>query len=61
MATQGQRTGNRLTRRTELGPVVNTFPARRFPIQGEIKKLGDELDAFNAAIEGRIEVVKKFC
>jgi hypothetical protein len=50
MATQGRRTGNRLTTRTEQGPVVNKFPARRFPIQGEIQKLEDELDAFNERI-----------
>jgi hypothetical protein len=50
MATQGQRTGNRLTTRTEQGPVVNKFPARRFPIQHEIKNLEDALNAFNERI-----------
>ena len=50
MATRGQRTGNRLTIRTEQGPVVNKFPARRFPIQDEIKNLEDALNAFNERI-----------
>ena len=50
MATRGQRTGNRLTIRTEQGPVVNKFPDRQFPIQHEIQKLEDELNAFNERI-----------
>ena len=32
------------------GPTVEKFPARRFPIQHEIQKLEDELNAFNERI-----------
>ena len=34
----------------EKGPTVDKFPARRFPIQHEIQKLGAELNAFNERI-----------
>jgi predicted nuclease with TOPRIM domain len=50
MATQGQRTGNRLATRPNQRPAVGKFPARRFPIQHEIQKLEDELNAFNERI-----------
>ena len=47
MATQQQRTGNRLGIGSKQRPAMGKFPARRFPIQGEIQKLEDELNAFN--------------
>ena len=34
----------------EKRPIINKYPARRFPIQHEIQKLEDELDAFNERI-----------
>ena len=51
MATQRQRTGNRLAMGSKQRPAVGKFPARRFPVQGEIQKLEDELNAFNERIE----------
>ena len=50
MATQRQRTGNRLGIASKQQPAVGKFPARRFPVQGEIQKLEDELNAFNERI-----------
>ena len=35
----------------EKRPTVDKFPARQFPIQHEIQKLEDELNAFNERIE----------
>jgi hypothetical protein len=49
MTTQRQRTGNRLAG-PKNPPAVNRYPARRFPIQHEIHKLEDELNAFNERI-----------
>jgi hypothetical protein len=49
MAIQGQRTGNRLAGPGDR-PAVKKYPARRFPIQGEIQRLQGELDAFNERI-----------
>jgi hypothetical protein len=49
MTTQRQRTGNRLER-PEKRPAVDKLPARRFPIQREIQKLENELNAFNERI-----------
>ena len=34
----------------EKRPAVDRFPARRFPIQHEIQKLEDDLNAFNERI-----------
>jgi uncharacterized coiled-coil DUF342 family protein len=50
MATQRQRTGNRLATRLEKRPTVENFPARRFSIQHEIQELENELNAFNERI-----------
>ena len=50
MSTQRQRTGNRLATRPKQPPAVGRFTARQFPIQHEIQKLEDELDAFNERI-----------
>ena len=50
MTKQRQRTGNRLTTRTQQQLAVDKFPARRFPIQHEIQKLEHELNAFNERI-----------
>jgi uncharacterized protein YdcH (DUF465 family) len=50
MSTQRQRTGNRLATRPKQPPAVGRFPARQFPIQHEIQKLEDELNAFNERI-----------
>jgi hypothetical protein len=49
MTKQRQATGNRLASPT-LRPVVKKLPARRFPIQREIQKLQNALDAFNERI-----------
>jgi hypothetical protein len=49
MATQGQRTGYRLIR-PKNRPVTKKYSARRFPIQSEIQRLEEELDAFNDRI-----------
>jgi len=48
MTTQ-RRTGNRLAGSTNR-PAVNKRPARQFPIQREIQRLEDELNAFNERI-----------
>jgi hypothetical protein len=50
MATQRQRTGNRLATRTEQPPTANKLPARSFPIQRSIQQLSDDLDALNERI-----------
>ena len=34
----------------EKRPIINKYPARRFPIQHEIQKLEGELSAFNERI-----------
>ena len=49
MTKQRQATGNRLASPT-LRPAVKKLPTRRFPIQREIQKLQDALDAFNERI-----------
>jgi hypothetical protein len=49
MSTQRLRTGNRLTGPKDR-PAVKKYPARRFPIQSEIQRLEDELNAFNERI-----------
>ena len=49
MTTQRQRVGNRLAR-PEKRPVVDKLPTRRFPIQREIQKLQETLNAFNDRI-----------
>ena len=52
MTTQRQRTlhGNLPATRRENRQAVDKYPARRFPIQHEIQKLENELDAFNERI-----------
>ena len=50
MTAQRQRTGNRLGMGSKQRPVMGKLPARRFPIQSEIQKLEDELNAFNERI-----------
>ena len=55
MTTQLQTTGNRLAG-PKNRPAVEKHSARRFPVQHEIQKLEDELNAFNeriAELEGR--------
>jgi hypothetical protein len=47
MTTQQQRAGNRLATRTKQQPSSAKISARKFPIQSEIQKLEDELNAFN--------------
>jgi hypothetical protein len=49
MTIQRQTTGNRLTGPKDRS-AVKTYPARQFPIQHEIQKLQDELNAFNERI-----------
>ena len=49
MTKQRQTTGNRLASPT-YRPAVEKLPARRFPIQREIQKLQQALDAFNERI-----------
>jgi hypothetical protein len=51
MATQRQRNGNRLaTLPKQQRPPVDKYPARLFPVQHEIQKLEDALNAFNERI-----------
>jgi hypothetical protein len=51
MTTQRQRGLRRdLTARPEKRPTVDKYPARRFPVQHEIQRLEDELNAFNERI-----------
>ena len=49
MTKQRQTTGNRLASPTHR-PAVEKLPTRRFPIQREIQKLQQALDAFNERI-----------
>jgi hypothetical protein len=49
MTTRRQTTGNRLAS-PFVRPAVKKLPARRFPIQREIQKLQEALDAFNERI-----------
>jgi predicted nuclease with TOPRIM domain len=49
MTTQRQTTGNRLAG-PKNRPAVEKYSARQFPIQHEIQKLEDELNAFNERI-----------
>jgi hypothetical protein len=49
MTTQRQRTGSRSTR-PEQGQGVDKLPGRRFPVQREIQKLQEDLNAFNERI-----------
>jgi hypothetical protein len=48
--TQRLKIGNRLAPPEGNRPVVDRYPARQFPIQREIRKLEDELNAFNERI-----------
>jgi hypothetical protein len=50
MTTQRQRSGNRLASRSNQQPSVAKISARKFPVQGEIQKLEEELNAFNERI-----------
>jgi hypothetical protein len=51
MTTQRQRTGNRLaTLPKQQRPSVDKYPARLFPVQHEIQRLEDALNAFNERI-----------
>ena len=49
MTKQQQAAGNRLAS-PKLRPAPKKLPGRRFPIQREIQKLQDALDAFNERI-----------
>jgi uncharacterized protein YydD (DUF2326 family) len=49
MSTQRQRTGNRLASHKDR-PTDKKYPACLFPIQHEIRRLEDELNAFNERI-----------
>ena len=49
MTTRRQRTGNRLTNRSQPS-TTKKLPAREFPVQREIQKLEEELYAFNERI-----------
>jgi hypothetical protein len=52
MSTQRQRTlrGNVLSTHGEKRQSVNKYPGRRFPVQREIQRLQEELNAFNERI-----------
>lgn len=50
MTIQRKRTGNLSAMRAEKPPAIDKYPARRFPVQHEIQKLEDELNAFNERI-----------
>ena len=50
MTTRRQTTDNRLAIPTDR-PAVKNLPGRRFPIQREIQKLQEALNAFNERIE----------
>jgi hypothetical protein len=50
MTAQRRRTGNRLAMPPKQRPAVPRFSARRFPVQSEIQKLEEELNAFNERI-----------
>ena len=47
---QQPKLGKRPVMPSKLQPTVAKFPARRFPIQHEIEKLVNELNAFNDRI-----------
>jgi hypothetical protein len=49
MTKQGQKSGNRLSTRTEQPPAAK-LPARSFPIQRSIQQLSNDLDALNERI-----------
>jgi hypothetical protein len=51
MTTQRRRRGNLSAMRAEKRQAIDQYPARRFPIQHEIQRLEDELNAFNERIE----------
>jgi predicted nuclease with TOPRIM domain len=51
MTTGRQRRSNLSAMREEKRQAVDQYVARRFPIQLEIQKLEDELNAFNERIE----------
>ena len=51
MTKRRQWQGNLAAMRAEKRQAVNQYPAQRFPIQHEIQKLEDELNAFNERIE----------
>jgi uncharacterized FlaG/YvyC family protein len=50
MTTERQRAGNRHVSRSKQQPSAAKISTRKFPIQGEIQKLEDELNAFNERI-----------
>ena len=52
MSTQRRRSlhADLRTTRPEKRPTLDKYPARQFPIQQEIRKLEDELNAFNERI-----------
>jgi predicted nuclease with TOPRIM domain len=51
MTTRRQRRGNLSAMRAEKRQAIDQYPARRFPVQHEIQRLEDELNAFNERIE----------
>ncbi len=51
MTKRRQWRGNLSAMRAEKRQAVDQYPAQRFPIQHEIQKLEDELNAFNERIE----------
>src|SRR6266403_6310806 len=51
MTTRRQWRGNLSAMHAEKRQAVDQYPAQRFPIQHEIQKLEDELNAFNERIE----------
>ena len=51
MTTRRQWRGNLSGMRAEKRRAIDQYPARRFPIQHEIQKLEDELNAVNERIE----------
>ena len=51
MTTRRQWRGNLSAMRAEKRQALDQYPAQRFPIQHEIQKLEDELNAFNERIE----------
>src|ERR1700694_2546161 len=51
MTTGRQRRGNLSAMRAEKRQAIDQYPARRFPVQHEIHRLVDALNAFNERIE----------
>ena len=51
MTTRRQWRGNLSAMRAEKRQAIDQYPARRFPVQHEIQRLEDELNAFNERIE----------